>query len=438
MHVVFVFALGIVLVYTIFKTRRFDFFSIAALSAFIYYYPGVIGYISTSLYDKIPIDASTYSCLCIFLAVLLVFMIIADKYAITIGTFVWYNPYKNRENYLASDYSTNLAVLIVELLGLLMLAKTFSTFDGFRVNFNKMQLLANSNRFTEYLKYISLFTFVYSYVNTGWYNKTSRIISSILIGYTFVLGHRSFMVIGIIAIFMHYVNSTKKVRLVKVIRKHWVICSGMFLAALFFLFVKNIFAAFMAGQYELVMSRLTNPEYYVNSLLNSEANSITSNLHKVVSSGMEYSFGFYLLGLLQLIPLVGGSVTASLGYVSFEKKLNLAFNTQLDQGIGLASTYLGEAYSMGGSFMVMMIMFFTFCALLFLVYRYNNTNSSIAYTYYGIIATYFTFYLHRNSLVFLLIMARAYLYIWILIWLIRVIIRSMLRKSTKEMSVKNV
>ena len=128
-----------------------------------------------------------------------------------------------------------------------------------------------------------------------------------------------------------------------------------------------------------------------------------------------------------LIPVLGGSIANSLGYVSFESELNLRFNTRLSEGIGLGSTYLGEAYAMGGGLMVVFIMSLTFFTLLMIIYKYNNTDSPLAYTFLGIVATYFTFYIHRNSLIFLLVAARAYLYIWLLTCFFRVFFRALLK-----------
>ncbi|MDO5157091.1 MAG: hypothetical protein Q4D51_14130, partial [Eubacteriales bacterium] len=338
MNIVYLGVLVIVAIYVLFRKRRFDFYALAFFSTIVYYYPAIIGKIRRSANVFDIIDTRVYCCLIIQSLVLFMCMVLADKYKVVVfsGHKFGGNLVK-KENCSDGDIVSNLSVLVLELVGLLLLVFTYSSYGGFQLNFNKMKLLSEANRITEYLKYIALFTFVYAFTKKGKYIRLIKVISVVLISYTFLLGHRSFAVIGILAIFMSYFTNKlpDKVRVSSIIRKYWKIFLALMFAVVFFLFVKNVFAAFMSGQYDLVKQRLSDPNYYIDSLLSSEANSILSNLQAVCTYGMKYSVIDYFLIGLGIIPFMGSRLISSMGLISFEKQLNLNFNNQLSEGIGL-------------------------------------------------------------------------------------------------------
>ena len=434
MQVVFVILLSIILGYVILKKRKFDWYTIAVFSAFIYYYPCLLGNINFKNGHE-NISWEVYMCVALYLLVLFLFMLFNDHYVIVTfnnrSSISSYNSKVNSGNSrpIYQETATNYAVVCIELIALLLLVYTFVKYGGFKLSFNKAQMLAITDRFTEYLKYIALFSFVYGGVNNGKGIFIVRLLSALLIGYTFLLGHRSFVVIGIIAIFMNYVSTEIRMRFIMVVKKYKWVFLFMFLAAFFFLFVKNVFAAFMAGNYELVKSRLTNSEYYIESLLNSESNVIVSNLQRVCVSDMHYSVFDYLLSIIRLIPFMGGNLSSLFGYESFSKKLNMEFNSRYDEGIGLGSTYLGEAYAIGGGIAIIIILVITFCFFTWMMKKRNRCKTGVGYTFISIMLSYFAFYIHRNSLDFLLITGRSYMYIWILILIFRCVLKGTLIKE---------
>ena len=95
------------------------------------------------------------------------------------------------------------------------------------------------------------------------------------------------------------------------------------------------------------------------------------------------------------------------------------FNVRFDEGIGLGSTYIGEIYAHGGIVFVLI----EICILFFFISVMNRLSKSVKhgldYTIVGITLTYFTFYIHRNSLINLLTMVRSYLYLWIVLKLLK-------------------
>ena len=400
--------------YVLLKKRKFDFYTIAVLSTIIYYYPAFFGELMIDENHYENILPTVYLCLYLHIIVLIIAIYCQDHFSIKTN---------NSEDVIAyqqNKHAEYWAVTMVALIGLVMVAYVFTYYGGFQLSFNKMQLLSEYNKFTEYMKYIALFVFCYAFTNRRGKISLLEVSSIILILYTFLLGHRSFVVIGIIYIFVNSMEKNKvEQRLSHSIFKHWKMFLFILISAVFFLFVKNVFAALMSGQYQLVKQRLTNPDYYYYSLMSSESNTIILNLQRVCSGDMSYSFLNYILGVFGLIPILGSRVLGWLEFESFETQLNYNYNARLSEGVGLGSTFLGEAYAIGDFVMVIIIV-----SILFIVISYWSkcrlrTKSGLMKNWYGIILTYLTFYIHRNSSFFLLMICRSYLYILILCWLFK-------------------
>lgn len=419
----------VIVIYAIFGKRKIDFFLISTFSIVVYYYPALIGEIYGAHGDT-NITFDTYFCIILYTVSLLYYMIINDRYNLSVYK---YKPKSDFNNTAYYSMINNYTIIILDLLGMVLLIYTMGKYGDIRHGFNKMQMLANANRLTEYLKYIALFAFVCSFISDGKGNRIARILSCILLGYTFVLGHRSFMVIGCIAIFIQKIESGEKVVFFEYIRKYKKAILGITVLATVILFIKGVFSALITGQYDLVKSRLEDPEYYRATLLSSEANVITYNLKKVCESGMRYSFFQYFLGLFCLVPVLGGRIGTWLEYTSFERMLNLNFNSRLDEGVGIGSTYLGEAYAVGGFLFVIVQSWIAFFIMSWLMKMRQKHIGKGANTLCLIILSYFSFYIHRNSLIFLLITARAYLYILIMYVLIqKVLIGTLTDKGLRK------
>ena len=319
---------------------------------------------------------------------------------------------------LYEDDKDNFAVLVLNILELILVVNAIRKYGGIISSMRKVDLLAESDKATSYLKYIALYSFIYAFVCKGKYSFILRIFGVSFIIYTFLLGHRSYAVMGLIGIFMYYIGSTDNKSMLTIIREHtwWFLL--MVIAALFFLFIKNTYAALFAGNFELVKERLSNPDYYRNAILVSEANTVMRNLQNIIESDLPYKLSNYLLSFVTLIPFVGGRLASFLGYQKFSVDVNLAFNERYDDGFGIGCTYIGEAYALGWYFGVLVIVFLTMLFLMYLNWKIQQTHDTENFTFLTITACYFTFFIHRNSQSFLFIMIRAQIYILILLKII--------------------
>lgn len=408
MRILFLILIITTVLYVVIKKRQFDFFSISVFSAILYFFPAIIGFV---LIDgrKQYITGKVYFCLSIFVAILFIFILVED---------FRFQPeviYKLGELEKDDNYVANVSMLLLEVVGLLLCIYATYRYKGKIIgNFDKVELLETSNKYVEYLKYIALFTFVYSFTNSGKHILMLRVVAVALISFTFLLGHRSFFVIGLISIFVYVVGGNKKVSLIVEMKKHWVMFSLMIVFALFFLFVKNIFYALMNGDIDLVKSKLSDPGYYLDALLNSESNTIMVSLQSVVMDDFKYDVAQFFIGFFTLIPFIGGKIGQNLGYSPFEVLLNRRYNPVYNLGYGIGSTYLGESYAIGGYVSLVFSCLFAFCVIDIMKKYINKRKSGFTVNYFQIVSVYFSFYLYRNSLIFILTMARAYLYITLL------------------------
>ena len=426
MQITYILLSLITISYFVFKKRDFDFFTIYSFSIIIYYFPAYFGYIYNQQKLQEGINDVTYLILILNLSIILWFAILYDYSK---------NKFKKIEFKNIGNFNNDFSVLIVSFItfGLvLMSVKEYGVLGS--GTFNKVQLLSSSNKLIEYTKYFSTFIFVYAFTNKGQYTFLIKIISLLSILFTFMLGHRSFLVIGIIAIMYHVLSTRYNFNnLLELFLKNKTILFFIGLFGAFIFFVKNVFAAFMSGRYDIVKERLITPEYYIQTLLESEPNTITGNLNDVLQSGMDYEIISYLaIILFGLIPLLGNYILNSMNIHSFEYMLQVNFNTQMHEGIGLGSTFLGESYSTGGVGFVFITCVLVCVLILILqksIYKFSNP---LVQTWFLIFLVYLTFYISRNSFVFILISARAYLYILILTLIIQKVAEFLPRKKKQN------
>lgn len=423
MRIIYMIVIFSLVAYILIKKRRIDCFTILGLSTLLYTYPVFFGYLLTNN-SKVIVDDRVYTCLSLFCFVLFIFTILSDyRYVKTevIGSEdIYYSVKSNHAN------------LLIAIIGIVLMAYTLVLYGGMVGN-EKNVLLKSATKGTEYFKYFSTFSFVYAFTNKGKYTSLSRIISIVLMTYTIILGHRSFVAIGLFAIVYWTIckkSHGKRVSLIYYLGKHKILTVSVLAFGAVVMFIKGVLAALLAGNYSLVIQRLTNQEYYINSLMTSESTTIMHNLQLACTNKIGIGIYDYIMSLFAMIPFVGGAVTTLLGVRSFEVLLNEKYNSDYSQGFGLGASFLGEVYSAGG-FIWLILVSICLCALVWIFYKnlFCSRNAFVK-TWLLIGLVYMTFYFHRNILSFSLTTIRAYLYILILgIILKKLMPRIVLRKE---------
>lgn len=406
------------IMYILFRHRKIDFFTVYILSVIIYYFPAYLGIIYMSKGNYIDISNQTYVVICI-------------NILITLGMIILYDIIGNRRNeHKQITHTTQLyynkAVVVVCLLTIALNFISIIQYGGINGPiFNKSELLANSNRFIAYAKYLTLFVFVYGFTNRGKHILFIRITGSLSMLYTFLLGHRSFLVLGIIGVIYTILLTKYKFKNVfEIVRKNKKMVISILIFTLFIFFIKGVFAALKNGNYELVKFRLSSKEYYIETMLQSEPNVIVNNLNNVLKYNVKYNFVDYITNtIFCMVPFLGNALINSFNIQTFEKILQITFNDKLSEGIGIGSTFLGESYATGGYFLLILNCILICFLIIFLENRLYKTKNPANRVWFMIFLTYSTFYLSRNSFVFILISARAYLYILVIVWILKFLIK---------------
>lgn len=387
--------------YIIFSKRNLDFITVFIFSLVIYSFPMYFGEILINN-EFYPINSLSILSNIVFLFGTLIGIIFIDKLHIIQKKTIY-------------NYDNNNTMFIISLITLLLMLYSMSHYGNIlgAGSFNKVELLSDNNRIIEYFKYFALFNFIYAFTNNGKYIGIIRGMSLVSIGYTFILGHRSFLIIGLISIIFNYLiknNAFKNVWELILHNKTIIIICIIILAATFI--VKNITAALFSGQFDLVLDRLSDTNYYFKSFFQSEPNSIVSNINNIVNSNLKYSLISYILyPFLCIIPVFGNYLINNLNLVSFEYLLNYNFNLRFSQGYGVGSTIIGEAYATGSFLLVFIIGFVLVLLIGYLNKKIYVIKSPLLKTYILCILPYFSFYFYRNSLPFLTNICKSYLII---------------------------
>lgn len=420
-----------ILIYLLVKKREIDFLSIYVFSALIYYFPAYLGYTIEGGNYQIDIINKTYFLL--MLNLLIVFSMILLKDLIINSRRSKNDLHINQNEKDLNLLFSNKAILLLSFVNLLLIIVSIYQYSGdiFNGNFNKVSLLSESSKITEYTKLISTFIFVYSFISRGIHIIPIRLLSLFGIGYTFILGHRSFLVIAVIAIlYFKFLHNYQSKNLIRFFYKYKgrVLFILVFTAMVFF--VKNVFAALLSGNYSLVFERLTTPSYYTNALLTSEPNVITSNLNMVLLYNMKYDVWSYIASFsLVLFPFIGGRIAEQFDITSFSYMLQINFNKQFHEGIGIGSTFIGEAYSSGGIGMVFLIIVLICILIDKLDKILKKSTNPLVNSWLLVSLVLFSFYINRNSLDFTLFTIRSYLYIMIFCLLVKWFIKKLYRSN---------
>lgn len=420
MNILFLVLCFFLIIYILFKKRRVDYYTIAAVSTVLYCYPAFFGKVLVNG-QYLPLTSYVYMCLYSYTILLSAFIIIKDYREDRIIQSPIFES--QRHSNVFNLPNNNGTALIIATIGLALMMYASSRYGRLLGTvFHKSDLMLNSNKLIEYYNYIATIVFAFAFISTGKYIKVVRLISLVLITYNFMLGYRVYAVLATIVISYHFVNKlsdNKRIRLIHLLMRHKVMTIAILFAGLFVMFFKGVFAALMAGRFDIVLGRLTNPNYYIAQFYNSESNSIMRNLLYTGEYSIEFSLKDYLLSFCSVIPFIGGRIHTISGSDYFEKTFNIQFNPLYYQGSGMGSTLLGEAFT-AGSFPLMIVEISLIMVLVYYLNRViDRTKDPFLYVWVSLLLVYLTFYSFRNSMINILIMGRAYLYITLMAMLLR-------------------
>lgn len=412
--------------------KKFNFLIVYYFSSVIYYFNAFFGEIYSkkgSILQSSPINEGTYYVLIINMIVILIVytisLLLNTKKQIDVKDEIEIRSENVDEK---SKNVQRYVVFIGTIINIIALIYCVFSMRNllFSNDFDKVAIMSNTSRIEEYYKMFTMFWFLYlviQYENVK--SKIVWIVSILSLGFTFLLGHRSFIVIVIIAAAVHILNEKmwKKGNMLSFILKNKKIMAAGILLLFLVFFVKGVYAALLNRDWDLVFSRLTNISYYTDTLKISEPNVIISNLDGIVSADYELDKSSYLILPTYIIP----GLTNWIGVESFTYK----YQENLFGTNNRASTILGEAYA-NGKLPVVFIVCVMLTIILIIFYKAYRKNSNIIWkTFFLISGIDIAFFVHRNSADYAICRVRYYFYFVIVLFIIKIIANTWIKKVNK-------
>ncbi len=397
------------------KYKKIDFIFIYFLSSIIYYAGAIFGKLYYSyrgnLIQECDINSNTYILLIINMLLIFICTLLPEKNIVLRKT----KNNKNNINLNFEKIAMNVFFLLCFVLSLYSILK-LNLFSN-TGKFNKTQLLENTGTIIEYFKSIVMFAVVYIFTETGIkYSKITYCLLIFSLFITFFLGHRSYIIIALIAIGYYYYNekiSNNNINLLhSIVKNYKIILLSLFVIFITFA-IKGVTAALFDNNMTLVKYRLTNLEYYINTFKTSEPNTITMNLDTIIKNNYRLEQSSYPILITLFVPFISRFIQ----YTSF----TYVYQEVLFGVSNRASTFIGEAFANGGILAVVLIIIMLLLLLKFINMKLVNCKNNIIRTFILILGIDLSFYIHRNSMDYVFIRIRSYIYIVILIYIIKII-----------------
>ena len=404
MKVVFLICSIVGFVYFFFKKRKFDFFTMAYISANVYFLPGFFGYVVYYPAEtKVELLPEVYLVMTCVLTSILMTSIIYDLVG---RKQVKQIKFKNSE--------LNLRMLLIISIASFVLM--FITMGNQLFVTDKVILMSNLNRF-----YLVWSVSTSLLIITAFIERKIKIVcfGFIFLAFDIYLGFRSNFAITVISIFTIYMNQKKFHRLI-IGNFRLFVLGGI--AAVFFFVYKQIHAVIKLGRWDIVTERLVDLNFYFNSIIHSEPFVIQSTLNEVINQNFTVSPS-YLMNILYLFIFFAPQLGANI------KDFNDYFQPTLFPNVdfGMASNIWAEMYSINGwSTLILFIIFFNI--VIFLANKFLLIENSSIKSVVTLIMIYWVFYIHRNSILYEINLSKRILFIWIISMMGSIIFLGLFRK----------
>lgn len=382
-----VFLLGFIKFF--FRERTFDFFSVAYISAAIYFMPGFFGSTFMPGWIKTELLFETYVVMLLVITSIIISAIIYDRKPINPNTIVKYNFEK-------SNYIT-IAIFIISIISFFMMVLTMgnSLFSA-----DKNELMGNINSWSKIWENAVCIGAVISFTEKKY---KSLLYYSAMLAFIMFIGDRTMPAISLISIMAILFNEQGKQKIF-FSRFKLVLISIIF--AMFFFVYKYLYINIKLKMWSQVIEKLTDPSFYLETVKFSEPFAIQTILNEVVRQDFHVGLEHFLGLFNQLIPLGNKFGTTSTTF-------NSLFQNQLFPGVtyGMGSNIWAEMWA-AGSWGLLLIFIILFNIVLYI----GNSIFQKSYGSLKVIAvinmSFWAFYIHRSSLEYTINLNKRIIFIW--------------------------
>ena len=410
------------LIYIFKRKRKLDFLCIYFFSSIIYYFPILINRLSYPyrvgrymIVNDIYWEAS----LVVFLnlEINITIMFITDKKEIKKSKKVFVKKF--------NQDLLDISVLILSSLSMILILWSFFSLKTFLfdIDNSKMELLTISTWRETWIGYIASVIPVYALLTKGRFRIPIRVLSILMLAYTLVLQKRSVLVFVLITILYLVINKLKKDQPLY----QWLLKNKMFIVLIIFfgltvIIMKPLLPALFSLNIDEIKTIIFNiPSSLSNYLLLGESNIISLNLNEVLRHGITNNPLNIFYSIISILPLSGTIFGFNSTDISFNSFADIIY-AHMPDNIGFGSTFLGEMICSLSIFfgLIAIFIFLYFCNKFFsnIEDLENILLKTVGYAVFPILS----FYIHRNSISFVIGYFKYIIYITILILLIYTIL----------------
>lgn len=385
-----------VLLYTVFKKRKADFLSIYIVSAVIYYWPLFLGTVEKCdvidgmrVFNQIEISDMTYLAALIWILAGFYWMLVSDISRVRLKAEYTAAFQTDRRSRIA------FIVLCAAETGLIAVSIVHNHAFLFGSTFNKVALLNNQNMADEWAMRIAIFLFVSGFLIKGKGERIAKLCGCVFISYTLLMGSRSHLVLGLMAIGIIWLRQQKNVHSLWGFakeKKKVFLMIVVFIPMVFLL--KEILPSLIEGDLEGLKHVILSDSRRNDMLMHSEPAIITCNLSETLRNRLEVQSYRYVL--LSFLPGIGTLSGGRIVPADFYEKFQETVYPRVTQ-FGMGGTFLGEAYANGWWIgLVIMANVICICILLMERYAYGKANFFLRVMFLTALP-YFAFYIHRQT-----------------------------------------
>ncbi len=394
MQALFVTVAIVVLFYFLFAKRQFDFFSVAFISACVYFLPGFLGYVNEWILEDgvsrrvhAEMVPETYV---VFVVVLL---------AILLASIIYDYTVKGKGLEVTLRGSKNAAVWAVGLALVGFVMSVITSSDAL-LSADKSYVVESLNRWYFLWVIGASLGAVLSFKQRRW--GVFSIPVALLLADLYV-GYRFSFAISAIAVFTLWLAEKGRQRFMI---QSWKVALVGGMIAFFMFAYKGLYVHVKVGDWSSFARRVTSVRFYVESVTNSEPFVTQAILNKVLANhfyvGMEHFF--------DSVRLVTPLSRALLGpAASFNDLFQPALFPYTE--FGMADNIWAEMLSSGGWPLFALFVIF-FVSLLALGSYLLRAREPLVVGGVALFFSYWAFYIHRNDLIFQISSEKQILFLW--------------------------
>ncbi|WP_335984115.1 O-antigen polymerase [Acinetobacter haemolyticus] len=377
--------------YFLFLKRRLDFLTIGFVSQQIYFSPCLVYYFFSGHPDIYPVEVGVY-----ITGILLIISFI----------FFSINLYENNKN--RQRIYINFGFKYHALFSTLLASTAFvlSIIQSGDVLFSgaKADVLDSINRFYILWSICALYGILISYLCK---QKIYFFINLFLLLVTIYIGFRSIAAIAAISLLVFYF--VKENKATSLIFEHYKSALLAVFFGAFFLVYKGLYIAIKFKDYEMVLNRLLDKQFYIDVLVNAEPFGIQMIFSDVLNQD-------YYIGLenLNRFILLFTLFSNDLGIDA--RSFNQYFQSDLygDVGYGMGSNVWAHMYSSGGWMLLVIFIIIYALSLRWFSYKIYYSNYNYA-PLLIVLGSYWSFYIHRNDLFYQLGLEKRVLIVFVIV-----------------------